>query len=514
MRKTLTSFTARAALALLALAPAAAAQQSGAPAAAPKPAAGASFGGAAQAAEKQLSEALAELSRLREQMAQDTLPKSRALSELEAQLVQARQDNQDVVRLLDTRTLELSNLKTDIEGREGEVAYLGNLLGEYVRNFESRLHISELQRYAQPLEAAKLAPENGNLDAQQVFEQQSALLSVSLERLEDALSGARFPGTAVDASGTVRSGTFALLGPAGIFRSADGALVGTVEQRLGSLEPALVAYADPIDQAAAARVIESGNGAWPLDPTLGSAHKIAQTQETLVEHIQKGGPIMVPIFVLAGAALLVVLYKWLTIGFIRKPKRAQVDALLAAVARRDESAAREAAARIPGPAGAMVQAGVAQLGESRELIEEVMYESVLAARLRLQRMLPFVAISASAAPLLGLLGTVTGIMNTFTLMTVFGTGDVKTLSSGISEALITTEYGLIVAIPSLLLHALLSRKARGLVDQMEVVAVAFLNQLGKTPFKRFDASASASTPASLGGGKADERSKPRLQPAT
>jgi hypothetical protein len=66
---------------------------------------------------------------------------------------------------------------------------------------------------------------------------------------------------------------------------------------------------------------------------------------------------------------------------------------------------------------------------------------------------------------------------------VFGTGDVKTLSSGISEALITTEYGLMVAIPSLLIHALLSRKARGVVDQMEKVAVAFLNQVSVTALR-------------------------------
>jgi len=72
-------------------------------------------------------------------------------------------------------------------------------------------------------------------------------------------------------------------------------------------------------------------------------------------------------------------------------------------------------------------------------------------------------------------------MNTFTLMTVFGTGDVKTLSSGISEALITTEYGLYVAIPSLLIYAFLSRKARSVIDEMEKAAVAFINQVSKTP---------------------------------
>ena len=135
-----------------------------------------------------------------------------------------------------------------------------------------------------------------------------------------------------------------------------------------------------------------------------------------------------------------------------------------------------------GPVGRMLLTGVRHIREPRELIEEVMYEQVLSTRLRLERLLPFVSIAAASAPLLGLLGTVTGIINTFSLMTVFGTGDIKTLSSGISEALITTEYGLIVAIPALLFHSFLSRKARGVINRMEKAGLAFVNQLGKTPF--------------------------------
>jgi biopolymer transport protein ExbB len=69
------------------------------------------------------------------------------------------------------------------------------------------------------------------------------------------------------------------------------------------------------------------------------------------------------------------------------------------------------------------------------------------------------------------------MISTFKLITVFGTGDAKTLSSGISEALVTTEFGLIVAIPSLLLYALLSRKARRFIDGMEKTAVSFLNRI-------------------------------------
>ena len=90
-------------------------------------------------------------------------------------------------------------------------------------------------------------------------------------------------------------------------------------------------------------------------------------------------------------------------------------------------------------------------------------------------MLPLIQVTAATAPLLGLLGTVTGMIKTFRLITVFGTGDAKSLSTGISEALITTEFGLIVAIPAIILGAILSRKAKSVVASMEQTAVSFVN---------------------------------------
>jgi biopolymer transport protein ExbB len=314
---------------------------------------------------------------------------------------------------------------------------------------------------------------------------------VSLDRLYDALGGVRFEGAAVDTGGMVRKGTFLLVGPAAIFASADGRHVGTVEQRLGSLEPTVVPFGRPEDTLAASDLIVNGQGEFPLDPTMGSAHKIEATQESLLEHIQKGGVVMIPIFAMAGAALLVALVKWLGLAFVRKPSKKKIRLLLEAVSKHDDAVIEKQVRAIKGPTGRMLAAGVEHMREPRELVEEVMYETVLTTRLRLERFLPFIAICAASAPLLGLLGTVTGIINTFKLITVFGSGDVKTLSGGISEALITTEYGLIVAIPSLLIHAFLSRKVRGIVSQMETAAVGFVNQISKTPFRSRSGSRSA-----------------------
>lgn len=75
-----------------------------------------------------------------------------------------------------------------------------------------------------------------------------------------------------------------------------------------------------------------------------------------------------------------------------------------------------------------------------------------------------------------------GMIATFKLISSFGSGDPKTLAAGISEALICTATGMAVAIPSLLLHAFLSRKARGIVGSMEQTAVGFIDGLpGKEP---------------------------------
>jgi biopolymer transport protein ExbB len=84
---------------------------------------------------------------------------------------------------------------------------------------------------------------------------------------------------------------------------------------------------------------------------------------------------------------------------------------------------------------------------------------------------------AAVAPLLGLLGTVTGMIATFDIITEFGTGDPKMLSGGISEALVTTEFGLIVAIPAVLLGNLTKGWAEGVQGELEGQALELLNRL-------------------------------------
>ncbi len=115
------------------------------------------------------------------------------------------------------------------------------------------------------------------------------------------------------------------------------------------------------------------------------------------------------------------------------------------------------------------------LKDDRDHMEDVIAEAILNESAPINRYGSAILVIASVAPLLGLLGTVTGMISTFDIITEFGTGDPKLLSSGISVALVTTELGLIVAIPNLLFGSLLSAWANDIKREMEKSALTITN---------------------------------------
>jgi biopolymer transport protein ExbB len=123
----------------------------------------------------------------------------------------------------------------------------------------------------------------------------------------------------------------------------------------------------------------------------------------------------------------------------------------------------------------LVEAGVEFFYDKRRILEDALLEKLGLIQPRLERMLPFLALVAAAAPMMGLLGTVLGIMKTFAMMSAGGAGDSKSFSAGISEALITTAMGLIVAIPVIIIHGMLKSLAKGKFAQAEGVALSLLN---------------------------------------
>jgi biopolymer transport protein ExbB len=426
--------------------------------------------------QQKLESSLQELSNVRKTIASEKLPMVKGLNALEDDVLDVRLEHQAITRQLDSRNLDLNNLRADIKARKGEKNYISNLLGEYTRNFETRLHIAELDQYDEIVQSAILAPDNSNLSDEEIFVTQTLLVESSINRLQSVVGGAAFSGTAAGEDGLVKQGEFLLVGPIALFAANDGSLSGIAEQRLGSLEPTVLPFADPANAVMIAAAVEAKGGLFPFDPSLGNARKIEETQETFKEHIQKGGMVAYVILGMFGLCVVIAVIKWIQLSLIPKPNEKTVQPVLRAMLVNDHATAASEIKKIKGPTGAMLSVGIEHINEPKDLVEEVMYEEMLTTRMKVTKLTPVLNICASTAPLMGLLGTVTGIINTFKLITVFGSGDVKTLSGGISEALITTELGLVVAISALVLSAFLTRKAKSITDNMEQIAILFMNR--------------------------------------
>ena len=360
---------------------------------------------------------------------------------------------------------------------ESLTQFLDALLTEYRRAFETRISAAERQRYLEELHDIDAQAEEPSAGAR--IGSAPALLRLSQRHLDAHAGSAAFAGEALSADGHVTSGHFAQLGPLTYFAADDGGPAGLAVQRVGSTRPSVVAEELRPEEIAGVRaLVEQGRGSVPVDVTQGAALKLRQTQETAAEHIRKGGVVMVPLLLLAVVCAALAVYK--SASLMRVTTAGAEGAIVHILASLREGKTEEAMSRanaLGRPLGPVIHEGIEHRDAPKEHIEEIMYERILAQVPALEKLLAPLAVCASAAPLLGLLGTVTGMIHTFKLITVFGTGDARVLSSGISEALITTEVGLMIAIPALLVHAYLSRRVRKAIAATQQAAVGFVNGL-------------------------------------
>lgn len=428
-------------------------------------------------AEADLKDALARYAAVQERIKDEKIPLARELNEIQAQLREKRRNAERAQRLKDNSTVDLNALQDRVAKRQEQLDYVANLVADFGERFERDISLPEQQLYNEAIDQFKAASlafssEQELAKAQRMLDQ-IFIINTSIGRFKDLVGGQVFAGQAVY-EGEVQEGKFLLLGPTQYFASAAGETAGVALR--GGLLPPVVSISSALD-AVLTSTISAGTGPVPIDPTLGSALALASQDETLWEHIQKGGIWIWPILFFAFLATATAVFKFIEIYSVKMPRPGVLHDILKAISEKDRAKAMELAKGVQGPARGMLVDAVEHIDESKELIEEVMYERMLEVQPRLERLLPFIAVTAATAPLMGLLGTVTGMINTFKLITIFGTGDAKQLSSGISEALITTEFGLIVAIPALIMHALLNRRAQGVMANMERMAVAFLNGL-------------------------------------
>lgn len=251
------------------------------------------------------------------------------------------------------------------------------------------------------------------------------------------------------------------VGPVRLAAGETAATVGLVTRDAAGLR-----VAGPVlspAEAAAVRAYAAGEGATlPLDL---SGELIGHTDVepwTLAGWLAAGGPFVWPIVALALAALLVAIER----AWALSRDRARPGLLDAALGP-DRAAARAA---LTGET-ALARVLRAGLAEPRGPTRDAALEAALAAEdLRLDRGLRLLAVFAGVAPLLGLLGTVSGMIGTFDVIAVHGTGEPRLMSGGIAQALTTTQLGLMVAVPTLLAHAVLARLAERRRGRLEAAA--------------------------------------------
>lgn len=204
--------------------------------------------------------------------------------------------------------------------------------------------------------------------------------------------------------------------------------------------------------------------------------EVEYKKEKTLDDILKGGGVIGYIILILGAFGLLLLVIRVFILLFASSNVKKISKIVAAKVEEGKGdEAYDAIKNFKGSAARVIKSTLRNIKRDREHVEDIVMENILNESGNIDRFGAFVMVLAAVAPLLGLLGTVTGMIATFDMITEYGTGDPKMLSGGISEALITTMFGLIVAIPLLMLGNLMSGWAQGIKDSMEQSALHIVN---------------------------------------
>lgn len=390
-----------------------------------------------------------------------SLERSRIAGQLDTkqqELKGLRKDAATLQRMADEQLLGLDQLKERVNQWTTQNNYQKYLLTSYVEG--ANLSVDRLEK----------------IDGEPVFN--ATTIELALTQIEQALLPAWQEQTVISPAGDILNVSVLKTGPIEVAIDAQRGIGGPLVRALAN-EPRILPIFDRTAVSELGSLIQTGSGQLRFDPTLGNALQLLEGKDSFVSYIDKGGVWALPILFFGALSLFIAVLK--SSQFLRLPK---VDEDLANKLNR---VIAEPGGKDPARSGELKQklklivrdAGSAQqkliqialstpVSQQRD---DLLVAYLMEYKHKLERYMGVVATSASVAPLLGLLGTVSGMITTFKLMTIFGSGDAATVSGGISEALITTELGLIVAIPSLLVSALLIRKARSYSHKLENFAI-------------------------------------------
>lgn len=185
----------------------------------------------------------------------------------------------------------------------------------------------------------------------------------------------------------------------------------------------------------------------------------------MLEIVQSGGWLMVPILLCSVVAAAIAVERLWTLQRSRITPKNLLAQVWTALKNNEMDAQRLRELRASSPLGQVLAAGIGNAKRGREVMKEAMEEVASQVSHDLERYLTSLGVIASISPLLGLLGTVVGMIKVFTALMLEGAGNANVLAGGISQALITTAAGLSVAIPAIMFHRFFLRR----VDELMVI---------------------------------------------
>lgn len=379
---------------------------------------------------------------------------ARRLRQAELKVSQLRNKTAGARRLSDEKTLSLETLKTRLGSWRQQHQYQSNILAQFVRQVGG--------------DASDSVRTMSLVD-------KLSWLSAYTKALGDMLYPQWQQRDVVSISGDVHSVPSITVGPMHWFWDESSSRGGVYSEDNGFLKSQLMLSGE--NSASLNELRLNGSGKLTFDPTLGRAMRLAVAQESLLQHVQKGGRWVVPILLFGLFATVIACFKaWqlfrlpeLLPDLAQRLRRIVTESKTHGEAELQSQQIAGLVQQAKGLQGSLLEiAASTAIGQHRD---DKLFSELLQYRHTLESWLGAIAITAAVSPLLGLLGTVSGMIQTFKLMTLFGAGDPSAVSSGISEALVTTELGLIVAIPALLLHALLSRRVKTYYSQLETLGI-------------------------------------------
>ncbi|MDN3392147.1 MotA/TolQ/ExbB proton channel family protein [Pseudoalteromonas sp. APC 3691] len=396
-------------------------------------------------AQRTLNKTQNSISKEQATLAKQIFTKQQSLSKLRTQAAVNR-------RLADENTLSLDQLQTRLDTWQQQQQYQLNLLSRFVRQNTSNSASSN--------ESTNNQNELLNRVISQINNQEQALYP-HFNKQSIVLS-----------NGELSQASTLQVGPVAWFSTQTPKLMGllNLDDESSALKVALVQSTsndNPLDNT----LNQNGAGSTLLtfDPSLTHLVTSQAQQESPLEHLEKGGLWAIPIILFACFALTIALLKaaqLLRLSKIKMHSQMQLQQFFKA----------ENSSEFTGMQQQLFN--LTLQSEKGQVRDDQLFNQLIHDKHKLDNFIGAIAVTAAVAPLLGLLGTVSGMIETFKMMTLFGSGDPEVVSGGIAQALITTELGLVVAIPALVLNALLSRKAKAYYSQLEGFALQ-LSQLEK-----------------------------------